>query len=287
MCLNTDLDRVGVGGLQLKNTSTRKCGRGRRVGGAALVEDAGDVTIPPDTHRSRHLLSWVICDGAPCAHKDRTKHDRDGRQVGDAGGGSVVWLLARLAIMVVGLAFGGMAMYVHKAWMANHPELPDPSTLPPRRRRESSFKAPRLPKMLRRKDKPAKDGPDDDDVPLLLDRQADDDSDKGVELTERGKPESKAPDSDLSDSEDEAKESTPLRRDEDSGPRRRAAARRRGDDDIDPPRSRARSVIGPVVACGVPAFFPVICARLCALLGIACEEPPLTPWRRQSGCPTS
>merc|ERR1719198_528067 len=102
--------------------------------------------------------------------------------------------------------------------MANHPELPDPSTLPPRRRRESSFKAPRLPKMLRRKDKPAKDGSDDDyDVPLLLDRQAsDDDSDKGVELTDRGKPEAKAPDSDLSDSEDEAKESTPLRRDEDS-----------------------------------------------------------------------
>ena len=85
--------------------------------------------------------------------------------------------------------------------------------------------------MLRRKDKPKDGSDDDDDVPLLLDRQAsDDDSDQGVEMTDRGKPESKAPDSDLSDSEDEAKESTPLRRDEDSGPRRRAA-RRRGDDD--------------------------------------------------------
>ena len=88
--------------------------------------------------------------------------------------------------------------------------------------------------MLRRKDKPAKDGSDDDDdVPLLLDRQAsdddDDDDDQGVEMTDR-KPEAKAPDSDLSDSEDEAKESTPLNRDDGSGPRRRAA-RRRGDDD--------------------------------------------------------
>ena len=85
--------------------------------------------------------------------------------------------------------------------------------------------------MLRRKDKPKDGSDDDDDVPLLLDRQAsDDESDQGVELTDRGKPEAKAPDSDISDSEDEAKESTPLRRDEDSGPRRRAA-RRRGDDD--------------------------------------------------------
>ena len=87
--------------------------------------------------------------------------------------------------------------------------------------------------MLRRKDKPAKDGSDDDDdVPLLLDRRSDDDDDdddQGVEMTDR-KPEAKAPDSDLSDSEDEAKESTPLNRDDGSGPRRRAA-RRRGDDD--------------------------------------------------------
>ena len=85
--------------------------------------------------------------------------------------------------------------------------------------------------MLRRKDKPAKDGSDDDDdVPLLLDRQAsDDDDDQGVEMTDR-KPEAKAPDSDLSDSEDEAKESTPLNRDD--GPRRRAARRRDDDSSI-------------------------------------------------------
>ena len=169
---------------------------------------------------------------APHAHKDRTKHDRDNDKWETPAEALSFGFWLGLAIMVIGLVFGGMAVYVHRSWMANHPELPDPSTLPPRRRRESSFKAPRLPKMLRRKDKPAKDGSDDDDdVTLLLDRQAsDDDSDKGVELTDRGKPESKAPDSDLSDSEDEAKESTPLRRDEDSGPRRRAA-RRRGDDD--------------------------------------------------------
>ena len=90
------------------------------------------------------------------------------------------------------LVFGGMAP-MSAAWMANHPELPDPSTLPPRRRRSRPSRR-RLPKMLRRKDKKEDALSDDDDVPLLLDRQAsDDDSDKGVELTDRGKPESKAP----------------------------------------------------------------------------------------------
>ena len=223
---------VGVGGLQLKKYLDEK------------MRPRADASAGPPSLRTLAMLRFLlILIGvviflaglfvmAPHAHKDRTKHDRDNDKWETPAEALSFGFWLGLAIMVIGLVFMGIAVYVHKAWMANHPELPDPSTLPPRRRRESSFKAPRLPKMLRRKDKPAKDGSDDDDdVPLLLDRQAsDDDSDKGVELTDRGKPESKAPDSDLSDSEDEAKESTPLRRDEDSGPRRRAA-RRRGDDD--------------------------------------------------------
>ena len=153
MCPNTDLDR-GVGGLQLKKYLDEK------------MRPRADASAGPPSLRTLAMLRFLLiligvvifCAGlfvmAPHAHKDRTKHDRDNDKWETPAEALSFGFWLGLAIMVVGLVFGGFAMYVHKAWMANHPELPDPSTLPPRRRRESSFKAPRLPKMLRRKDKP-------------------------------------------------------------------------------------------------------------------------------------
>ncbi len=220
---------VFVGSLQLKKYLDEK------------MRPRADASAGPPSLRTLAMLRFLLAligvviflaglfVMAPHAHKDRIKHDRDNDKWETPAQALSFGFWLGLAIMMVGLIFMGVAVYVHRSWMANHPELPDPSSLPPRRRRESSFKAPRLPKMLRRKDK-KEEGSDDDDVPLLLDRRSDDDADdddQGVEMTDR-KPEAKAPDSDISDSEDEAKESTPLNRDD--GPRRRAA-RRRGDDD--------------------------------------------------------
>jgi len=229
---------VGVGSLQLKRYLDER------------MRPRADAGAGPPSLRTLAMLRFllglvglvILSAGvfvmAPHAHKDRVKHDRDGDEWATPAEALSFGFWLGLAIMMIGLDFGGLAFYVHRAWMADHPELPDLATLQSRPRRESSFRAPRMPKLLSRKkkaeSKAESDDDDDDDAKPLLDRRGDDD--QGVEMTDRagkpefGKPEAKAPDSDLSDSEDEAKESTPLQRDEGSGPRRRAA-RRRGDDD--------------------------------------------------------
>ena len=68
MCLNTDLDRSRRRLPPAQKISRREdAAARRRVGGAALPEDAGDAPIPTYVNWSRHFRSWAIRDGSACA----------------------------------------------------------------------------------------------------------------------------------------------------------------------------------------------------------------------------
>ena len=65
---------------------------------------------------------------APHAHKDRKNHYRDNDKWETPAEALSFGFWLGLAIMMIGMVFMGVAVYVSKYWMANHPELPDAVT---------------------------------------------------------------------------------------------------------------------------------------------------------------